>query len=217
MALFVSGGDAAEADPDAEGEAAAPVEAERPRLWQVHLTYVLAETRDGLLIIDQHSAHERVLFERLMRAFSDGGEVGQRLLFPLTIRLTAAERRRVEELAGILKGAGFDVGGFGGDTVIVHAVPNPHPYFDAARCFREMVAELTEGSELVRSAHNQHERIAKTFACKGAIKAGQKLSESEMQQLFDALFATELPYHDVHGRPTIVSLSKSELERKFGR
>jgi DNA mismatch repair protein MutL len=80
-----------------------------------------------------------------------------------------------------------------------------------------MVAELTEGSELVRSARNQHERIAMTFACKGAIKAGQRLSEPEMQQLFDALFATELPYHDVHGRPTIVKLSSAELERKFGR
>jgi len=109
------------------------------------------------------------------------------------------------------------VEGFGGDTVIVHAVPNPHPYFDAERAFREMVAELTEGSELVRSARNQHERIAMTFACKGAIKAGQKLNEREMEELFDQLFATELPHHDVHGRPTIVRLSKGELERKFGR
>jgi DNA mismatch repair protein MutL len=217
MALFLAGGSAASEDDDREEAAGEPVEAEQPRLWQVHLTYVLAETRDGLLIIDQHSAHERILFERLMRAFGDGGEVGQRLLFPLTIRLSPAEYRRVEELAGILKGAGFDVAGFGGDTVIVHAVPNPHPYFDAARCFREMIAELTEGSELVRSAHNQHERIAKTFACKGAIKAGQRLSDVEMQQLFDGLFATELPYHDVHGRPTIVRLSSGELERKFGR
>jgi DNA mismatch repair protein MutL len=218
MALFLSGADRSDVEaPDVEGAAGEPVEAERPRLWQLHLTYVLAETRDGLLIIDQHSAHERVLFERLMRAFGNGGELGQRLLFPLTMRLAAAECRRVEELSGILKGAGFEVEGFGGDTVIVHAVPNPHPYFDAARCFREMVAELTEGSELVRSARNQHERIAMTFACKGAVKAGQRLSESEMQQLFDALFATELPYHDVHGRPTIVSLPSRELERKFGR
>jgi DNA mismatch repair protein MutL len=80
-----------------------------------------------------------------------------------------------------------------------------------------MVQELTQGSELVRSARNQHERIAMTFACKGAIKAGQKLSEAEMQELFDQLFATELPHHDVHGRPTVVRLSAAELERKFGR
>jgi DNA mismatch repair protein MutL len=191
--------------------------AARPRLWQVLDTYILAETRDGLLIIDQHSAHERILFERLMGAFERGGQEGQRLLFPLTLRLTQPEVACVEALGGLLDRAGFEVGGFGGDTVIVQSVPNPHRYFDAERAFREMVAELTHGSELVRSAHNQHERIAMTFACKSAIKAGQRLSEPEMQELFYQLFATELPHHDVHGRPTVVRLSAAELARKFGR
>jgi DNA mismatch repair protein MutL len=190
---------------------------DRPRLFQLHHTYILAETREGLLVIDQHSAHERILFERLMRAFGDGGQAGQRLLFPLTLRLSPLEYQQVEELQGILTRAGFEVEGFGGDTVIVHAVPNPHPWFDAERCFREMVAELTHGSELVRSAKTQHERIGKTFACKGAIKAGQRLSSEEMGELFEALFATELPWHDVHGRPTVVRLSTAELARKFGR
>jgi DNA mismatch repair protein MutL len=178
---------------------------------------VLAETRDGVLIVDQHSAHERILFERLMAAFERGGQEGQRLLFPLTVRLSAAEVACVDELRGLLDRAGFQVEGFGGDTIIVHAVPNPHRYFDAERAFREMVSELTHGSELVRSARNQHERIAMTFACKSAIKAGQRLSASEMQELFDQLFATDLPHHDVHGRPTIVRLSSAELARKFGR
>jgi DNA mismatch repair protein MutL len=152
-----------------------------------------------------------------MEAFAEGGQEGQRLLFPLTIRLSEPEVRLVGELGGLLGRAGFEVEGFGGDTVIVQSVPDPHPWFDAERCFREMIRELTEGSELVRSARNQHERIAMTFACKGAIKAGQKLGADEMEELFDALFATELPYHDVHGRPTVVRLSARELERKFGR
>jgi DNA mismatch repair protein MutL len=216
MALFMAEGARAARDDAPPAEAAEPGSA-RPRLWQVLNTYILAETRDGLLIVDQHSAHERVLFERLMDAFERGGQDGQRLLFPLTLRLTPPECSLVEELKGLLSRAGFEVEGFGGDTVIVHSVPNPHPYFDAERAFREMVHELTHGSELVRSARNQHERIAKTFACKSAIKAGQRLSESEMQELFDRLFATELPHHDVHGRPTIVRLSAAELERKFGR
>jgi len=190
---------------------------ERPRLWQILNTYVLAETREGLIIIDQHSAHERILFEHLSRAFEESGQTGQRLLFPLTIRLSKAEYEQVEALTGILSRAGFEIEGFGGNTIIVQAVPDPHPYFDPERCLREMIGELVEGSDLTRSAQNQHEKIAMTFACKGAIKAGQALSESEMQDLFDQLFATELPYHDVHGRPTIVRLSKSELERKFGR
>ncbi len=215
MALFMA--PVAENDEQGRESVEEPVGGARPRLWQVLHTYILAETRGGLLIVDQHSAHERVLFERLMNAFERGGQEAQRLLFPLTLRLTAPEFSQVQELGGLLMRAGFEVEGFGGDTVIVHAVPNPHPYFDAERAFREMIQELTHGSELVRSARNQHERIAKTFACKSAIKAGQPLSEGEMQELFDQLFATELPHHDVHGRPTIVRLSAAELERKFGR
>lgn len=217
MALFMSGADD---DGDVSGASTPPVldlGAHRPRLWQVLNTYVLAETRDGILIVDQHSAHERILFQRLMDGFEMGGQESQRLLFPMTLRLTAPEVALIEDLGGLLSRAGFEVEGFGGDTVIVHAVPNPHRYFDAERAFREMVEELTHGSELVRSARNQHERIAMTFACKGAIKAGQKLSTAEMQELFDQLFATELPHHDVHGRPTVVRLSAAELARKFGR
>ncbi len=194
-----------------------PMVEERPRLWQVLNTYVIAETREGLIIIDQHSAHERILFERLSRAFEESGQTGQRLLFPLTIRLSKAEFEHVEALTGILNRVGFEVEGFGGNTIIVHAVPDPHPYFDPERCLREMIDELVAGSDLTCSAKNQHEKIAMTFACKGAIKAGQRLNESELQELFDQLFATELPYHDVHGRPTIVRLSKNEMERKFGR
>jgi DNA mismatch repair protein MutL len=183
----------------------------------VHRSWILAEARDGLLLIDQHAAHERVLFERIMERFDAPGEASQRLLFPLTIRLTAPEYTMVEDLAALIKATGFEVEGFGGDTVIVHGVPAPHPRFDAERCFREMVEELTGGSPLMRSARNQFERVAMSFACKGAIKAGQPLDEREVQELFDQLFATELPYHDVHGRPTTVRLSRAELERKFGR
>jgi DNA mismatch repair protein MutL len=224
MALFVAAAEEASsgegAGSESSGRAVTPLPepgARRPRLWQVLDTYVLVETRDGILIVDQHSAHERILFQRLMDAFDAGGQESQRLLFPLTLRLTAPEVAIVEDNRSLLSKAGFEVEGFGGDTVIVQAVPNPHRYFDAERAFREMVHELTHGSDLVRAAKNQHERIAMTFACKSAIKAGQKLSEAEMHELFDQLFATELPHHDVHGRPTIVRLTGAELERKFGR
>jgi DNA mismatch repair protein MutL len=193
------------------------VDSSPARLWQLHDTYVLAETRTGVLIIDQHSAHERILFEQLMRGFANGGQNSQRLLFPLTLRLSPAEFGVVEHSGELLRAAGFEVEPFGGRTVIVHGAPAPHPYFNAERCLREMVSELAAGSELTRAARNQHERIAMTFACKGAIKAGQKLSEREMLDLFERLFATELPYHDVHGRATVVRLSLNELERRFGR
>jgi DNA mismatch repair protein MutL len=214
MALFMSGSEPLD---DAELSTPVLVESESPRLWQIHNMYILAETREGLLIIDQHSAHERILYQRLMDGFDAEGQESQRLLFPLTLRVGAGEYGHVEDLKSLLAQSGYEVDGFGGDTIIVQAVPNPHPYFDAERCLREMLEEITHGSELVRSARNQHERIAMTFACKGAIKAGQALAVAEMQELFDALFATELPYHDVHGRPTIVRLTSTELERKFGR
>jgi DNA mismatch repair protein MutL len=226
MALFLSGLDpvpssgSSDESSDAYGSAEVEVDPSgmgRPRLWQVHRSWILAEARDGLLLIDQHAAHERVLFERIMERFDVLGEASQRLLFPLTIRLTAPEYTMVEDLAELIKATGFEVEGFGGNTVIVHGVPAPHPHFDAERCFREMVEELTGGSSLMRSARNQFERVAMSFACKGAIKAGQSLDEREVQELFDQLFATELPYHDVHGRPTTVRLSRAELERKFGR
>ncbi|MHB1169773.1 MAG: DNA mismatch repair MutL family protein, partial [Longimicrobiales bacterium] len=207
--------DAVPGAPALNGAAIEP--ASRANLWQIHDTYILAETRSGLLIIDQHSAHERVLFQELMQGFSGGGTTSQRLLFPLTLRLTPAEYSVVEASASVFERTGFEIEPFGGRTVIVHAAPQPHPYFDAERCLREMIAELAAGSELTRAARNQHERIAMTFACKGAIKAGQPLETREMELLFDRLFATDLPYHDVHGRPTIVRLSLQELVRRFGR
>ncbi|MBR9990295.1 MAG: DNA mismatch repair endonuclease MutL [Gemmatimonadetes bacterium] len=188
-----------------------------PLLWQLHDSYILAETRTGLLIIDQHSAHERILFQELMEAFDRGGAAGQRLLFPITLRLTPAEYSLVLDARELFERTGFEVEPFGGRTVIMHSAPAPHPWFNAERCVREMIAELAAGSELTRSARTQYERMAMTFACKGAIKAGQHMSTLEMEELFERLFATELPYHDVHGRPTVIRLSLDELERRFGR
>ena len=188
-----------------------------PELLQVLNTYILAETQEGLIIIDQHSAHERILFEKILEDMESESESGQRLLFPLTIRLSRSEYMETLALSGVFKSLGFEIEGFGGDTVIVHSVPTPHPYFDSERCFREMLQELMEGSDLTRSAKNQHEKIAMVFSCKSAIKAGQELAKEEMQELFDQLFATALPYHDVHGRPTIIRLGKGELKSKFGR
>ncbi|HEX8213614.1 MAG TPA: DNA mismatch repair endonuclease MutL [Longimicrobium sp.] len=216
MTLFVTGSAQPSSSP-AQPETLGEMLGSAPVMWQVHNTYIIAETRTGLVLVDQHSAHERVLYEEIVGGFGTRQLSSQRLLFPLTLRLSPAEYALVEQITGLLEGAGFQVEPFGGRSVIVHSVPTPHPYFDAERCLREMVAELTEGSPLVDSARTQHQRIALSMACKGAIKAGQKLSQREMSELFDRLFATELPYHDIHGRPTVVQLSLTELHRRFGR
>ena len=189
----------------------------KPALLQMHNSFIVAETRDGFVIVDQHAAHERVLYERIMESLERGADLGQRLLFPFTVRLTRTEVEAVEAVRESLAQVGFAIESFGSDTLLVQSVPSPHPHFDAQRCIREMIADIVGGSDLFRSARNQREGIAMTFACKAAIKAGQKLSQEEMQELFDQLFATSLPYHDVHGRPTVVSMGLNELRHKFGR
>lgn len=220
MALFVSAvpRENGEESSESSGDSGFEPPAVRPVMWQVHNTYIFAESSDGLIIVDQHSAHERVLYEELVRRWDgEGMEASQRLLFPITIRLSRTELDLVEELGGLFSRIGFEIEEFGGRSIIVHAVPNPHPYFDAERCLRDMIRELTEGSELVAAARNQHERLALSYACKAAIKAGQPLSEAEINELFDRLFATELPFHDIHGRPTVVRLPLTELHNRFRR
>lgn len=182
---------------------------------QIHDTYILVESPDGLLIIDQHSAHERVLYERTMRALGEGGAGAQALLFPLTVEFAPRELDVLEAQREMLEKLGYEFAPFGGRSVAVHAVPAPHQRFDAARCLREVVADLA-GNRFGALA-NRMERFAATFSCRAAIKAGHALTRQEMEELVARLFEAELPAHDVHGRPTIVQLPLIELERRFGR
>ncbi len=186
-----------------------------PPLLQLRRTYMLFEHDDGVVLIDQHSAHERVLYEQFMGMLERGEAPSQRLLFPLTLHLTPAEGEAFEANREMLAKLGFEVEGFGGHTLLVHAVPMPHPRFDAERCLRESLATLAGDRDA--AAHARHERLAATVACKAAIKAGDEMSPGEMRALFIALGDTRLPAHDVHGRSTIVQLSWPELERRFGR
>ena len=186
-----------------------------PPLLQLRRTYLMFERDDGVVLIDQHSAHERVLFERFMRTLECGEAPAQRLLFPLTLHLGPAEGDAFDAHRELFERLGFEVEGFGGHTLIVRSVPMPHPRFDAERCLRETLASLTGDRDA--SAAARHQRLAATVACKAAIKAGDIMSPAEMRALFVALAATQLPAHDVHGRSTVVHLSWDELERRFGR
>ena len=200
--------------PGAASERSAPAAQVRV-VAQLHQTYLLVEAADGLLIVDQHSAHERILYERAMRTLREGGGSAQKLLFPLTLRLRPDELEAVEAHSDLLPQLGYEIEPFGGSAVIVHATPAPHPRFDAERCLRELVADLAGGR--FGGLHNRLERFASTFACRAAIKAGQPLTLPEMTELVQRLMAAELPAHDVHGRPTIVQLPLMELHRRFGR
>ena len=184
-------------------------------LWQLFQSYICYEGPDGLVIVDQHSAQERVLYEEVMARIGAGGLPAQQLLLPVTVELTDEELDMVERHREELGKVGYEVEPFGGRTVVLHAVPNPHPRFDAIACFRELVADLARGR--FGGWANRLERFAATYACRAAVKAGQPLGEREMRELLGRLLATTLPPHDVHGRSTIVQLPKDELERRFGR
>ncbi len=186
-----------------------------PSLLQVFDAYILFQTDAGVAIVDQHAAHERVLYERLMHDLSGDGAPAQRLLLPLMLEFTAPELEAIEAHRELLRRAGYEVEPFSGRTVVVHTAPNPHPRFDAARCLEELVADLAGGR--FGGWANRLERFAATFACRAAIKAGQHLEPEETRELVARLLAATLPAHDVHGRPSIVQLPRDELERRFGR
>ncbi len=199
---------AAEADGDTE--------LERPRTpLQVFNTYIVFQVDDELVVVDQHSAHERVLYERAMAELTGEGGAAQRLLLPLTLDLAPDELEAVEAYGELLVRIGFEVEPFGGRSVVLHAVPNPHPRFDAQHCFEEMVADLARGR--LGGLANRLERFAATYGCRAAVKAGQRLDPEEMRGLIRRLFDCELPPHDVHGRPAVVRIPRHELERRFGR
>ncbi len=188
---------------------------EIPPLLQLRRTYLLFERDDGVVLIDQHSAHERVLYEKLMSKLNGGDAIIQTLLFPLTLHLSPAEADAFEAHRDAFVALGFGIEGFGGQTLVVQSVPMPHHRFDAERALRETLASLA--GDRIASTAARHERLAMTVACKAAVKAGDTLSMSEMRALFADLARTTLPAHDVHGRATIVQLSWDELDRRFGR
>lgn len=186
-----------------------------PPLVQLHRTYLAFEREDALVLIDQHSAHERVLYERFMQGLEGGNVPAQRLLFPLTLHLSADEAEAFEAHRDLFARLGYEGEGFGGTSLLVHGVPNPHPRFDAERCLRESLAALT--GDRAAGTIATHERLAATVACKAAVKAGDLLAPDEMRALYIALARTTLPAHDVHGRATILQLPWDEVDRRFGR
>jgi DNA mismatch repair protein MutL len=186
-----------------------------PPLLQVFDTYILFQTDTGVAIVDQHSAHERVLYEDVMRQLTGDGVPAQRLLLPLTLDFSPPELEAIDAHRELLQRVGFEIEPFSGRSVVIHTVPNPHPRFDAARCLQELVSDLAGGR--FGGWQNRLERFAATYACRAAIKAGNRLDVDEMRELVVRLLTATLPAHDVHGRPSMAQLPKDELERRFGR
>jgi DNA mismatch repair protein MutL len=175
--------------------------------WQTHDMYILAQTKSGLIIVDQHVAHERIIYESIMK----GRSSSQRLLFPITLELTPEEHRVFKRTKRLLKEFGIDFKEFSARTVVIDSVPS-----DAA-IGRDDLEGLFRELDALGNLIQEKSEIAKVVACRSSIKAGQKLSVVEMQSLIDRLFACDNPYTCPHGRPIIIKLTLDELAAKFGR
>lgn len=173
------------------------------------------EQGNELYFIDQHVAHEKVLYERLTKALKEGGAASQLLLEPVTVTVTTREKRVIEENAELFKNIGFDVEAFGRNTYAIRAVPfifdgTANPVF-----FMDIVDNLSDGN--IRDGFELKQDKIATMSCKAAVKGNNVLSYAEAKALIEDLLKLENPFNCPHGRPTIIKMSKYEIEKKFKR
>ncbi|MBN1756700.1 MAG: DNA mismatch repair endonuclease MutL [Chitinispirillaceae bacterium] len=183
--------------------------------YQIHAMFILAPIKNGILLIDQHAAHERILYEQAMKD-SEFRQTVQQLLFPVVVELSPAEKGIVDSGMEHFTRFGFEIADFGGKAVSISAIPAFLKDGSVESTLREMVRYLLEGRN-PEDFSEPRKRFAAAFACGAAIKAGQKLSQEEMNALLNTLFATENPYTCPHGRPTLIRMSVDELTRRFLR
>jgi DNA mismatch repair protein MutL len=182
-------------------------------LGQVRQMYIIAEGPDGLYLIDQHAAHERILFDHLRTEQAAMAASAQTLLEPLPIELPPQQRRLLEPLLEELRGFGFDIAPFGGDTYLIRAIPAAL----ASAQVPEVIAELLEASADGVPAAATAEHTLAVIACHSAVRAGQTLSLDEARELIQQLEKATAPYTCPHGRPTMIHLSSAQLEKSFSR
>jgi DNA mismatch repair protein MutL len=185
-------------------------------LGQFRDTFIIAIDDEGIAIIDQHVAHERVLFERILQRLNDRGLESQRLLVPMTLELPAAERQALLARAGALSRFGFEIDDFGGSAIAVTAVPSLLPA-DACDAALRALADDLEGLDRGLRVEEALKRIAATTACHAAVKANYPLTMEKMQHILDELRATAYSTVCPHGRPVMLRLTRREVEKNFER
>ncbi len=185
-------------------------------LAQLHETYVVAETSDGLVIVDQHAAHERLVYERMKAALGSSGVPRQILLLPDVVELDEAAAARLMARAPELAELGFVIERFGSGAVLVREVPALVPGLDAKALVRDLADELSEWGDAL-SLKERLESVCGTIACHCSVRAGRRLSQAEMNALLRQMEATPHSGQCNHGRPTYVELKRADIERLFGR
>jgi DNA mismatch repair protein MutL len=204
--------EATAAEPDA-ATLAQPLGAARA---QIHETYIVAQTEDGLVIVDQHAAHERLVYERIKKALADHHVPSQILLIPEVVDLPAEDVERLVERAEELAELGLVIDRFGAGAVIVRETPALLGAVDAPGLIRDLADEIAEW-ERTASLKDRLDRVASTMACHGSVRAGRRLKPAEMDALLREMEATPNSGTCNHGRPTFVELKLTDIERLFGR
>jgi DNA mismatch repair protein MutL len=184
-------------------------------MWQLHRTYILAPVRGGLVIVDQHAAHERILYEEAIARLRGGQGASQGLLFPVLVDLSRAQFELLLEIGPHLERLGWDLSPLSPPTVVIQGVPTERKVERPGQLLQDVLDGVSEGGPTAQD--EMLERVANSHACHAAIRAGEVLSREEMRALVDRLFGTSRPHGDPHGRPTFVRLDLEELHRRFGR
>ncbi|MCR4840393.1 MAG: DNA mismatch repair endonuclease MutL [Lachnospiraceae bacterium] len=184
-------------------------------IGQLFKTYWIIEMDNSMFMIDQHAAHEKVLYERFMKKYKENKVCSQQLFPSLIVSLSMSEKNILDDNWMHFKDAGFEIEPFGDREYQITAVPAELYNFSGEDYFKDVLDDLAESPTKRVLKHVDH-RIA-TMACKAAVKGNEKISETEAEALIKELLTLENPYHCPHGRPTIITISKSEIEKKFKR
>ena len=200
--------------PESTVEGAIP--AGRTRVVQMHNLYLVAETEDGIVIIDQHALHERVMYEQLRERITSGSLESQRLLLPETLRATPGQLGALSDHAELIDRLGIEATPFGSDSVAVHAFPTILKDTDVEAFMRDLLDRLAQRPTGGTTEEMIHE-VLDMMACKAAVKAGDSLTQPEIDALMEKRHLVDRSSSCPHGRPTMLRLSRSELDRQFKR
>ena len=203
-----------EARPAYRPRAADAAEADVSAIVQLKNSYILAQSAEEFYLIDQHAAHERVLYEEVKARLEGKDPTAQKLLFPETIEVSPEEEEVIDEHIEDIKRVGFDIRKFGDRTYVVEAVPALLREGAREAILAEIVDEIID---LRSESEDMKHVIAASVACKAALKAGDRLNDEEVDSLIGRLFETRMPFACPHGRPTMIRLSWEEIERRFLR
>lgn len=186
-----------------------------PVFYQLHNQFIIVPIDEGMMIIDQHAAHERILYEKALASFSVVDNSSQQLLFPYTIEFSMGDISILKLLHNELEKLGFNFKYFGKNTIVLEGVPVDIKPGQEITILQEII-DLYKENEYDQKLEPR-DNLAKSFACKSAIKFGDTLNQSEMRALVEQLFMTRVPFTCPHGRPVMVKISLNELARRFGR